>query len=70
MRGLLSFLPALACGLAMYVCMRSMSRSHSTRHEAPEGETQRRLAELEEELARLRADRDATRQDDDHTVEV
>lgn len=70
MRSVLSFLPALLCGVVMYVCVRSMSRSHSTGHDVPKNETERRLEEVEQELARLRAERELQRGDDDHAVEV
>jgi hypothetical protein len=57
MRYLIGFLPVLACAGVMYDCFRMMSMSH---HGAPE--LDERVRELEEEVARLRAEReDATR---------
>lgn len=74
MRSMLSFLPALACGAVMYVCMRSMSRSHPTGRDTREDETRGRPAaleqELEQEIVRLRAERESARRGDDQTLEV
>lgn len=51
MRLFLTYLPALGCAGAMVLCMRMM-RGHGGSEKAPEPD---RLAELEEENARLRA---------------
>ena len=51
MRLLLTFLPALACAGAMVLCMRMM-RGHGGSEKPPEAH---RMAELEEENTRLRA---------------
>jgi hypothetical protein len=56
----LPYLPALACPLLMLVCMAGMRRMHSppaqARPEQP-ATTEQRIAQLEQELSALRAER-------------
>ncbi len=54
MKTLVSFLPALACGAMMLVCARMMFGRHEKTHDDPPS---REVAELHEEIARLRAER-------------
>jgi hypothetical protein len=53
-RTLLTLLPALACGAVMLVCVRMMMGRHGQTHDDPRT---REIAELRDELARLRAGR-------------
>ena len=54
----MAFLPALACAGLMFGCIKMMSRSHGAGSPETPG-LEARVRELEEELARLRAGRDA-----------
>ena len=54
----MAFLPALACAGLMFGCIKMMSRSHGASSPETPG-LEARVRELEEELARLRAGRDA-----------
>ena len=54
---LIAFLPAVACGALMLFCMRGMSMG--SKHETQQGQDQaskQEIAELREEIARLRAE--------------
>lgn len=54
MRTFLTFLPALACAAMMFVCVRMMSGHGSQKSEAAGADE---VAELREEVARLKAQR-------------
>jgi len=67
MRTLIALLPLLACAGGMFLCMRMMTKGHTGAESGTRGESQpqaahglsdpdRRLAELEEEVNRLRAE--------------
>ena len=68
MRTLVALLPLLACAGSMFLCMRMMAKGHTGAESGTRGESQpqqaaheladpdRRLAELEEEVNRLRAE--------------
>jgi len=60
MKALLYLLPALGCGLMMVACMYLMGRGMRSHHRNPpvEADTNRQVAELREEVARLRAERE------------
>ena len=60
MEALLYLLPALGCGLMMVACMYLMGRGmRSNQPDQPaKPETDREVAELREEVARLRAERE------------
>lgn len=53
MRTLITLLPAVACGAMMLVCARMMFGRNGQTHDDPQG---RDIAELRDELARLRAE--------------
>ena len=53
----MGILPALACAGLMFGCIKMMSRSHGASSPEPPG-LEGRVRVLEEELARLRAERD------------
>jgi len=53
-----AFLPALACAGLMFGCIKMMSRSHGAGSPEPPG-LEARVRELEDELGRLRTERDA-----------
>lgn len=55
MRTVLTYLPALACGAMMVVCVRMMARSHGAMDADQKTEE---IAELRDEVARLRAERE------------
>jgi hypothetical protein len=52
-RTLITLLPALACGAMMLVCARMMFGRHGQTHDDPQT---REIAELRDELARMRAE--------------
>jgi hypothetical protein len=54
-RTLITLLPALVCGAMMLVCARMMFGRHGQTHDDPRT---REIAELRDELSRLRAERD------------
>ena len=54
----MGFLPALACAGLMFGCIKMMSRSHGAGSPEPPG-LEARVRELEDELGRLRTERDA-----------
>jgi len=58
MDSLLLLLPALGCGVMMAACMYLMGRGMRSPHQrqAPEPDASREVAELREEVARLRAE--------------
>lgn len=61
METLIPFLPALACGALMFFCMRHMAMG--SKHDADQGTEQsssEEIAELREEIARLRAEQALT----------
>jgi hypothetical protein len=62
MSRLLLYLPALACPLLMLMCMAAMRRMHRPPEHAeqPTASTDQRMAQLERELAALRAERPHT----------
>ena len=58
METFIAFLPALACGALMFFCMRHMAMG--SKHDADQGVEQsssEEVAELREEIARLKAAR-------------
>jgi hypothetical protein len=59
MSRLLLYLPALACPLLMLVCMAAVRRMHRPpeQTEQPTTSTDQRMAQLEREVAALRAER-------------
>ncbi|MDQ3571202.1 MAG: hypothetical protein M3396_11415 [Actinomycetota bacterium] len=56
MEALLYLLPALGCGLMMVACMYLMGRGMRSHPQHPPTEVHRDRAELQEEVARLRAE--------------
>jgi len=55
---LIAYLPLLACGAVMFFCMRHMSMADKQQtDDATDVATKQEVAELREELARLRAER-------------
>ena len=58
MESLIAYLPVLACGAVMFFCLRHMSTgSKQQNDEKTDVATKKEIAELREELARLRAER-------------
>ncbi len=58
MEFLIAYLPVLACGAVMFFCMRHMSMGGKQQNDdAADVATKQEIAELREELARLRAER-------------
>ena len=59
MEALLYLLPALGCGLMMVACMYLMGRAMRSHGQPPptEADKDRQIAELSEEVARLRSER-------------
>jgi hypothetical protein len=58
---LVGWLPLLGCAAMMFVCLRLMTKgSNNQPHEADAPSTQQEIAELREEVARLRGERAVT----------
>lgn len=58
METLLSYLPALACaGMMLVICLPMMRNMHKGHGEADDSATRQEIAELREEIARLKAER-------------
>jgi hypothetical protein len=58
---LLGWLPFLGCAAMMFVCLRHMAKaSRNQRQRGHDASTQQEMAELREEVARLRAERSLT----------
>ncbi len=58
MEFLIAYLPVLACGAVMFFCLRHMSMgSKQQNDDKVDVATKQEIAELREELARLRAER-------------
>ena len=66
MRTLGTYLPALACGAMMLLICVPMLFGRKHNSDADESDTKREIAELREELSRLRAERS----DDSEVVDV
>jgi hypothetical protein len=53
----ISFLPALACGAMMlFFCIPMMRNMHKKHNDSTEADTRQEIAELHEEIVRLRAE--------------
>jgi hypothetical protein len=55
---LIAFLPALACGAMMlFICIPMMRNMHKKHDNSTEADTRQEIAELREEIVRLRAEK-------------
>lgn len=57
MEVLIAYLPTLACAAVMFFCVRHMSAGNKGTEERADASSNQKIAELREELARLRAER-------------
>jgi hypothetical protein len=54
----ISYLPALACGAMMlFICIPMMRNMHKGHDDSTEADTRQEVAELREEITRLRAEK-------------
>ena len=59
MQAILSYLPAIACGaMVLFICIPMMRNMHKGDKSSDDSAARDEIAELREEIARLRAERD------------